>query len=471
MTNTALHQHEHAESETLRVNSAQEWLTLEKRQIVNVLIRWGRGFLLAGIIMTIVVGLFYAEVIQVWLILLGQLASLGVNYYADYLLKHDRLGLSAGLLIGLQVGLSIMAALMFNNMVFDYAILVLLHIYLTTLMVSPRAGITVGIGLGIIGIALGAIMLSELYIPPITPPAAIELMLHVFIFLIAITMGTFLIQKNTRNTQHTVALLLEQSIALRQTNKKLAHEIDARQQAEQERMRLVLENARITAISNFIRDASHEFRNPLAIIKTSLYMLQRTAGSPVTAPHLGQIETQIDHINELLESMMEMTRLDSGIKLVFHPYDVNRILRNINTRFGPDMLEKDAITVLQLDDTMPEIECDSQRLHLALTNIFQNAVEHIPSGGTITVQTTCTARQITIAISDNGPGIPPETLPHIFERFYRGDKARTTRGVGLGLPIAQKIVELHHGTITAHSPTDKGSTFIIQLPVEHRTAE
>jgi signal transduction histidine kinase len=123
------------------------------------------------------------------------------------------------------------------------------------------------------------------------------------------------------------------------------------------------------------------------------------------------------------------------------------------------------VVTLELTDAPPVIQADEQELHVALSKLVENAVQHTPRGGTVTLRTETRGEHAIVEVGDTGSGISEEDLPHVFERFYRGDKARTSRGAGLGLSIAQKIVEAHGGTVEVESVEGRGSTFKVRLPL------
>jgi signal transduction histidine kinase len=111
------------------------------------------------------------------------------------------------------------------------------------------------------------------------------------------------------------------------------------------------------------------------------------------------------------------------------------------------------------------VAADADRLNLALTNLIDNAIAHTPAGGTITLAAEpATDGQVTLAVADNGVGIPPEHLPHVFERFFRVPGLSAEGGTGLGLSIVKEIVEAHHGQVTCESEPGRGTTFRITLP-------
>jgi two-component system sensor histidine kinase BaeS len=110
---------------------------------------------------------------------------------------------------------------------------------------------------------------------------------------------------------------------------------------------------------------------------------------------------------------------------------------------------------------------DPERIEQILNNLLSNAIHHTPEGGEISLTLSCASQQVEITVRDTGPGIPPEALPHVFERFYRGDRARSKAagGTGLGLAIARKLAQAHGGRLTATNHPQRGAIFILILPI------
>src|SRR5262249_41932181 len=133
----------------------------------------------------------------------------------------------------------------------------------------------------------------------------------------------------------------------------------------------------------------------------------------------------------------------------------------------PAAEKKNLKTTLNLDKNMPSVLADTDELHRALVNLVENALNYTPEGGAITIDTFTQKRYAVAQVSDTGIGISEAELPHIFDRFYRSERAKVAvkTGTGLGLAIAKRVIDLHQGTIEVKSMLGKGTTFQVWLPV------
>lgn len=237
--------------------------------------------------------------------------------------------------------------------------------------------------------------------------------------------------------------------------------------AEQQAIELGTQRARVKMLGDFVRDASHDFRTPLSTINTSLYLLRRLCEQEQQIQRINLIEEQTRHLARLVEGLLTMTRLDSEAVFNFQPLDVNRLVHEVQVRMSPQAAEKQIQLALDLAGNVPTLQADAVELGAALMKLVENAVQNTPDGATIVLRTRLESDCVVAEVCDPGVGIYPDDLPHIFERFYRADKARSaqTGGVGLGLPIAQKIVEAHQGRIEVESAPGQGSTFKVLLPI------
>jgi PAS domain S-box-containing protein len=242
-------------------------------------------------------------------------------------------------------------------------------------------------------------------------------------------------------------------------------DISQRKDHEQQQLELSLERQRVDILAKFITKASHEFRTPLSIINNSAYLLSHVADPDRRAHYLQTVTTQVKSLTHLVDALTNMAHLDSTTHLRLIPADVNHLMRTLQARLHPQLQRKNHTLIMDCTDNLPAVHANPQRLLDALTNLMENAVRYTPAGGTISLRTDHTPTHVCISISDNGVGISPDQLDHIFERFYRVDEAHTTRGFGLGLPIAQRIIDLHGGTITAESTVNEGSQFVVSLPI------
>lgn len=242
---------------------------------------------------------------------------------------------------------------------------------------------------------------------------------------------------------------------------------ERRQNAARQR-EIEIERERMRVLAGFIRDVSHDFRTPLSTMYTSLYMLRRIWDNEDRRNHhLDILQSQVGHIEGLVEGLFTMARLDATDNLERRPLDINEMLRELASKIssrrenGFDNIE------CTLDPGQPYILANGAELHRALLNIIENAILFTQPQGQITLATRLDGDRVEISVRDTGAGITPEDLPHVFERFYRGDKARTLSGLGLGLSIVQKVVEKHHGEITIESAVGDGTTVRLRIPVAY----
>ncbi|MBN1967367.1 MAG: PAS domain S-box protein, partial [Anaerolineae bacterium] len=244
----------------------------------------------------------------------------------------------------------------------------------------------------------------------------------------------------------------------------VARDISERKQAEARRLELAVQQERIGILAAFVRDVAHEFRSPLSVLNTRLYLLTKTTDPAKHAEHIRVSREQTAYIAELVDAMLTMLRLQNRDAFEFAIIDLAQVIEVIMVAMRAQADAKGITMTLDLDGKSAIVCGDRQQLHLALTQLVKNAVQFTPESGTVTVQMRRQADQVVVAIRDTGAGIQPDDTPHVFEPFYRGDRARTTRGAGLGLAIAHRIVEAHQGTLAVESVIAEGSTFQVRLP-------
>ena len=239
----------------------------------------------------------------------------------------------------------------------------------------------------------------------------------------------------------------------------------ARHQSEEERVEVAIERERIQILGLFIRDASHEFRTPLSIIGTNAYLLRQATEDENLNKRSKAIESQVQYISTLIDSMTYMTKLDSGNEqMLFEDTNLNDIVQAVYMAKQPEAHHNKLTDTLGLHPTLPIIQGDATHLHDAIERVYQNAIRYTPDGGSIAIATDYDDDRVLIKITDAGIGIPDDEIPRIFEHFYRIDKQGTTRGFGLGLTIARAIINLHQGTVLIESELDSGTTVTITLP-------
>ncbi len=168
-----------------------------------------------------------------------------------------------------------------------------------------------------------------------------------------------------------------------------------------------------------------------------------------------------------MDDLHDLALADAGqLRLERGPVDLAALAQAAVSQFGP-VAEAAGVKLELIAAAAPEVIGDADRLAQVLRNLLSNALRHTPAGGQVTVRVGAAGQQAQIQVADTGSGIAPEDLPHVFDRFYRGDKGagRQGRGAGLGLAIARQLVAAHGGQITVASPPGQGTAFSITLPV------
>lgn len=218
----------------------------------------------------------------------------------------------------------------------------------------------------------------------------------------------------------------------------------------------------------FTADASHELRTPVtAIVGHANYLLRRTKPSPEQTDSLTVIRREAERMGKLVNDLLELARADAGFAIKREPINVVEVVEAVYKALLPSA----GTTALKLSVKEPLIEVlgDASRLKQVFLNLVQNAINAGSKVVNISVYHERNKDDVVIEILDDGPGIPEPALPHIFERFYRVDGARSTRGngSGLGLAIVKWIVQQHEGTVTVESKLGEGSVFRVTLPMLH----
>ncbi len=208
-------------------------------------------------------------------------------------------------------------------------------------------------------------------------------------------------------------------------------------------------------VRQFVADASHELRTPLATIAGYTELARRRPETSGTA--LDKVEAESARMTGLVEDLLLLARLDAGRPLERETVDLSRLL--LEAVDDARVVDRDRSWRLALPDEPLVVAGDQARLHQVVSNLLTNASKHTPAGSTVTVSGTSEG----FTVNDDGPGFPPDLVPHAFERFTRGDAARTRGGAGLGLSLVEAIVAAHGGAVElASRPGD--TTITVRLP-------
>ena len=226
-----------------------------------------------------------------------------------------------------------------------------------------------------------------------------------------------------------------------------------------------LENL-FTTQRRFLADVGHELRTPLTVIKGNVGLMRKI--KDFDEESLVTIEDEVDRLTRMVGDLLLLAQAESGkIPLANELVELDTLLLEVLNQM--QVLTRDRLK-LSLGDIDQVLVCgDRDRLKQVAVNLIGNAINYTPKGGEIIVGLGKVNDKAQFTITDNGPGIPPDDLPHIFERFYRGEKSRTRqkdgKGYGLGLSIAYWIVRNHGGRIEVNSTVGQGTTFCVWLPL------
>ncbi len=221
--------------------------------------------------------------------------------------------------------------------------------------------------------------------------------------------------------------------------------------------------------NQFVSNASHELKTPLATMKIMIESLiyQPDMDKNLRTEFMTDINNEIDRLSAIVSDLLTLVQMDSqNVKLTRENLSIAQLIKDNAHRLTPIANQKGQKIVLQLQDPC-DIYADKSKLNQVIYNLMENAVKYTQASGVIKVSLQRQGRNAIFKVSDNGPGIPKENLPHIFDRFYRVDKARSREkgGTGLGLSIVHQLVLLHGGAISVESEEGRGATFIVELPL------
>ena len=233
--------------------------------------------------------------------------------------------------------------------------------------------------------------------------------------------------------------------------------------------------------ADFVANVSHELRTPLTTIRgyAETLLSEDATRTKAQEQFVVKILNHASRLSRLVSELLELSRLESGdVELKRTPCHLNTFYESILDVFEPILEESELVLKWEIPERLPQVSIDQQLFMQVLVNLIDNAIKYTPDGGTITVsaeirtnevfeESNITSEEIIVHIQDTGIGIPMESQPRVFERFYRVDKgrAREMGGTGLGLAIAKHIVLCHNGQIWLESSLGEGSVFHVAIPL------
>ncbi|MBL8155314.1 MAG: GAF domain-containing protein [Anaerolineae bacterium] len=232
---------------------------------------------------------------------------------------------------------------------------------------------------------------------------------------------------------------------------------------------LTVQRRTMETLKGFLSSLSHDLKTPLSVMTTTLYLLRRKlAEQPGELRYLDALDVQIDYLTRATADILDLTRLDDKTaEFQFVRANLSGLVRDVLVSLEATATAKEQKLTYEQPNSPIWVMVDQVMMGKAIRNLVDNALQYTPNGGSITVSVDQRDQQAVFQIADTGIGIDPEDLPHIFDRFYKANKARPTGigGTGLGLPIVKKVIEAHQGVVQVESIPDEGTTFTIRLPL------
>jgi signal transduction histidine kinase len=220
------------------------------------------------------------------------------------------------------------------------------------------------------------------------------------------------------------------------------------------------------ALRRFIADASHELRTPIAALKNfNALLLGPAAGDPeAQSEFLNESQAQINRLEWITNNLLDLSRMEAGlIELDYGHHAVGEIIQAVLPPFEALAAEKRITLSTSLPPNPVHLNCDRSRTEIALSNLLDNAIKFTHPGGEVEIGAVDTGQVVQVWVRDNGVGIHPEDMPHIFNRFYRG-RNKISSGSGLGLSIVKSAVEAQGGRVYSQSAPGEGSKFVLEWP-------
>ena len=221
-----------------------------------------------------------------------------------------------------------------------------------------------------------------------------------------------------------------------------------------------------TSRREFVSNVSHELRTPLSSIKAMAETLEGggLVDASINADFVRRIHIEADRMTTLVNDLLELTSLQSGqADMKAQQVDIASVIREEGSRYVQVAEGLGIEARVSLPEDLPKVVAQEDRMRQVVRNLLDNALKFTPENGRIDISASTNHDVVEVRVSDNGLGIPPESLPHIFERFYKVERSRRNEGSGLGLAIVKNIVQAYGGEVSVESREGEGSTFSFTL--------
>ena len=245
-------------------------------------------------------------------------------------------------------------------------------------------------------------------------------------------------------------------------------DISSHKQKESAALQALLEKERTDMLRNFVGEFSHDLLTPITILRTSLYLLSKDTDPVIQTARIQKLNNHLTKLEKMIRDLLTLSQLDGPLTQEFtlEPHNLNHLLDTLIEDYQQVAAQRQQHIAFEPAADLPLVPLDVHTISRALGNLIDNALKYTPEGGAVFVHTQKVDNRAVVSIRDTGPGIEPENLALIFERFYREERHRKlVSGTGLGLAIVQKIIQGHDGSIDESSTVGEGTTFQVTLPV------
>jgi signal transduction histidine kinase len=222
----------------------------------------------------------------------------------------------------------------------------------------------------------------------------------------------------------------------------------------------------ISTLREFVADAAHELHTPLTALLANIELAHDERNAPARTRYLRRAQEQGQRLEALVQSLLDLSRIEAAeSRSTFAPVDLIQLVREVGETFASRAEQANRLFTMKLPEERVDAQGNETQLRQVVINLLENALKFTPDGGWISLHLEGSTDQATLMISDSGIGIPPEDLPHLFERFHRGRNASEYPGNGLGLAIVKAIVDAHQGEVAVRSEPMQGTSITVSLPV------
>jgi signal transduction histidine kinase len=235
--------------------------------------------------------------------------------------------------------------------------------------------------------------------------------------------------------------------------KRVREKTEALQKAQSE----IVQSEKLAALGYLSAGMAHEIRNPLNSISLFIQLMRQNASDPEQLEYLGKILKEIDRIDSIISKLLDASRRS---RTITNDVQIDRVVDNALDVFLPQIESGKIMVERRYYTTPPPIKADPAELEQIFTNLFLNALEEMPDGGRLGIEIGAEDGKVVVRVGDSGRGIPAEVLPNIFDPFF----TTKVRGIGMGLPVVQRITRIYEGNITVDSSSPEGTVFRLEFP-------